>query len=550
MKNILILDDDQFMRKLAERIFQRAGYGCSQATHAAEARDLLKDNQFDLILCDINMPGESGLDFIRYCSPEYPETAIVMMTGISDRETAGKAIDIGVYGYLIKPFERDQLLITVDNAFRRLALEKENKYQIEKLDSLVLERTDALYKKVQELEVVRNELTQSEEKFRSIFENSPVGIVVVEAENHTIVDVNYYTEKIIGWDRNEIIGKPSINVFCSESASTCPVSSADKNAFMDESEILTCDGSVVSILKKAVLISLPYRKHIINIFIDITERKRLEMQLSHVRKLEAVGQLASGIAHEINTPIQYIGDNVRFLQDAFTAINTSINKSQQLTRSLRGNMPVDTFIKEMQINMEEADIAYFQEEIPIAIEQTLEGVEHVSNIVRSMKEFSHPGLKKKIVVDINHAIRNTIMVSRNEWKYVAEMETDLDPGLPLVSCLPGELNQVFLNMIINAAHAIGDIVNDKKKKKGIIRITTCRSGEDVKICIGDTGPGIPKEIQSKIFDLFFTTKDVGKGTGQGLAICRSVIVEKHGGNLSLESNPGKGTRFIIRIPIE
>lgn len=550
MKNILILDDEPSIRKLIEQIFRREGYGCFLAADAAEARDLLKDNQFDLILCDINMPGESGLDFIRYCSPKYPETAIVMMTGVDDRETAGEAIGIGIYGYLIKPFKKIQLLTIVDNAFRRLALEKENKYQIKKLDSLVLERTEELHKKVQELEVVRSELTRSEEKFRSIFENSPVGILVVDAEKYTIVDVNHYAEKTIGCDRNEIIGNPYLEVICSESAATCPVINAGKDSFMDKYDILTRDGRTVSIVNKAVLISLPGRKHIVNVFVDVTERKILEIQLAQTRKLEAVGQLASGIAHEINTPIQYVGDNVHFLQDAFTAINASINKNQQLTKSLKEKMPVDTFIKEMKINIEEMDIEYFQKEIPVAIEQTLEGVEHVSNIVRSMKEFSHPGVKKKIAVDINHAIRNTIMVSRNEWKYVAEMETELDPGLSLVSCLPGEINQVFLNMIINAAHAIGDIVNDKKKKKGIIRITTCRSGENVKICISDTGPGIPKEIQSKIFDPFFTTKDVGKGTGQGLAICRSVIIEKHGGNLSLESDPGKGTRFIIRIPIE
>lgn len=183
MKNILILDDDQPIRKLIKQIFQREGYGCFLAAHAAEARDLLKNNQFDLILCDISMPGESGLDFIRYCSPKYPETAIVMMTGFSDRETAGEAIDLGVYGYLIKPFKKIQLLITVDNAFKRLALEKENKYQIRKLDSLVLERTEELHKKVQELEVIRTELTHSEEKFRSILRIRPWVLLLLTQKN-------------------------------------------------------------------------------------------------------------------------------------------------------------------------------------------------------------------------------------------------------------------------------------------------------------------------------------------------------------------------------
>jgi signal transduction histidine kinase len=167
-----------------------------------------------------------------------------------------------------------------------------------------------------------------------------------------------------------------------------------------------------------------------------------------------------------------------------------------------------------------------------------------------MKEFSHPDVQEKTAVDINKALESTITVARNEWKYVAEMETDFDSSLPAVSCYPGEFNQVVLNMLINAAHAISDVVGDGSSGKGTIRVSTHRDPKWTEIRITDTGKGIPKEVQSRIFDPFFTTKGVGKGTGQGLAISHSVIVEKHGGSLTFETDEGKGTTFIIRLPME
>jgi signal transduction histidine kinase len=195
-------------------------------------------------------------------------------------------------------------------------------------------------------------------------------------------------------------------------------------------------------------------------------------------------------------------------------------------------------------------VPYLAEEIPKAIEQSLEGIERISKIVRSMKEFSHPGTYDKVAIDINRAIENTVTVARSEWKYVAEMMTEYDPSLPLVPCLPGDFNQVILNLIINATHAVSDIVGDGSKGKGAIKVSTHHQGNWAEIRISDTGPGIPEEIRSKIFDPFFTTKEVGKGTGQGLAISHSVIVDKHKGTLDFETEAGKGTTFIIRLPID
>jgi signal transduction histidine kinase len=168
--------------------------------------------------------------------------------------------------------------------------------------------------------------------------------------------------------------------------------------------------------------------------------------------------------------------------------------------------------------------------------------------VRAMKEFSHPGGGEKTLVDLNHAIESTLTVSRNEWKYIADLKTDFDPDLPQISCYPSELNQAFLNIIVNASHAIIH-ANAGKNEKGLITIATQKDGDNIVIRIEDTGGGIPESIQNKIFDPFFTTKDVGKGTGQGLAIARSVIVDKHGGTIEFKSEIGVGTTFNIKLPI-
>ena len=283
---------------------------------------------------------------------------------------------------------------------------------------------------------------------------------------------------------------------------------------------------------------------------EITERKLLEGQLVQEQKLASIGQLAAGIAHEINTPAQYVGDNTRFLQESFRDIFDVFEKYHHLLETTKAGSVPQALVEEMETALEEADIAFLSEEIPTAIEHSLEGIDRVTGIVQAMRAFSHPGVSEKTPIDLNKAIESTITVARNEWKYVAEMEMDFDVDLPLVHCLPGELNQVILNIILNAAHAIADVVGDGSKGKGTITIGTHRENDWAEIRISDTGTGIPEAVRSKVFDPFFTTKEVGKGTGQGLAIAHNVVVEKHGGTITLESEMGKGTTFIIRLPIE
>jgi signal transduction histidine kinase len=272
-----------------------------------------------------------------------------------------------------------------------------------------------------------------------------------------------------------------------------------------------------------------------------------ESQLAQAQKLESIGQLAAGVAHEINTPIQYVGDNFRFVSDSFLQISRVLAQYARLLESVRETESLSDLVAEVEQTIADTDLAYLLEEIPQAIGQCNEGIERVAHIVKAMKEFSHPGSHRMKPVDLNYAIESTLTVCRNEWKYVAEMVTDLDPALSPVRCLAGELKQVILNLVINAAHAIAEA----KKADGLGRIlvSTRQNGDTVEIRIEDNGVGIPAAIQSRIFDPFFTTKEVGKGTGQGLAIARNVIVKKHGGALNFETQEGIGTTFLVQIPI-
>jgi len=282
------------------------------------------------------------------------------------------------------------------------------------------------------------------------------------------------------------------------------------------------------------------------------QNKKLEethSQLLHAQKMESIGQLAAGVAHEINTPIQYIGDNTRFLQDAFKELNDTLECLETLVGMDGSDAALSDLVERLRKSAAAADVGYLREEAPQAIQQTLDGTAQVAKIVRSMKEFSHPGNEEMTSIDLNQAIESTLTVSRNEWKYVAEVVTDFDDSLDSVYCFPGDLNQVFVNLIVNAAHAIDETREENSTELGEIRVSTSRDGEWAEIRIQDNGTGMPPEIKKKIFDPFFTTKAVGKGTGQGLSIAYSVVTEKHGGTIEVESEPGRGTTFIVRVPV-
>ena len=281
------------------------------------------------------------------------------------------------------------------------------------------------------------------------------------------------------------------------------------------------------------------------------ELQKQQAESFHSQKLESVGRLAAGIAHEINTPTQYVGSNIEFLDEAFADIRELV---EVLTDQLAAAGEQDLcpeLAGAIEEKLDEIDWPYLLEEIPRALSQSRDGVHRVTSIVRAMKEFSHPGSREKTLTDLNNIIENTVTVARNEWKYVANVETDLAPDLPAVPCLTDEMGQVILNMLVNATHAIEEkLGKNPDERKGLIKITSARDGDWVEIRIADDGNGIPAEARGKIFEPFFTTKEVGRGTGQGMAIAHDVICKKHDGQITFETETGKGTTFIIRLPLQ
>jgi PAS domain S-box-containing protein len=394
-------------------------------------------------------------------------------------------------------------------------------------------------------------LRQAHKDTETLLNSVPSLLIGLDA-NGCIQQWNKAATMILGWEEAFVLGKTLDG--CGVKWLTAGISSRVV-AYVEQPTGRGLDG--VRLERNGVVRSLGLRatqlntegaRGILVVGADITERMALEEQLRQAQKLESIGQLAAGIAHEINTPTQYIGDNVQFLKGAFHDLRLLIENHDRLLVAATANVLSGEAAQEVSTALEDTDVSYLLEEIPKAIEQTLEGVTRVSALVGAMKEFSHPGTKEKIQLDLNRAIESTLTVARHEWKYVADMETNYDSSLPMVFCLPGEINQAILILIVNAAHAIADVVGKGGREKGKIKVQTRNCPEWDEVRIEDTGSGIPENIRARIFDPFFTTKEIGKGTGQGLAIARSVIVDKHGGTIHFETEEGKGTTFIIRLP--
>jgi PAS domain S-box-containing protein len=279
---------------------------------------------------------------------------------------------------------------------------------------------------------------------------------------------------------------------------------------------------------------------------DVTRRNQLQRELRRSQKLESVGQLASGIAHEINTPVQFVADNFRFFETAFEKAFVLIEAYRAALAPDRPPLSWEERCAVAAAAERVADVDYLRQEVPAALREVRDGIERISSIVRAMRAFGHPDDAQQAPADLNECLRNTLTVARNELKYVADVMTDFG-DLPPVRCYRGDMNQVFLNLLVNAAHAIGETV--ARGEKGTITVRSRRDGDHAVVSIADTGPGIPETIRDRIFDPFFTTKEVGKGTGQGLALARSVVVERHRGSLTFESHVGEGTTFYVRLPI-
>jgi PAS domain S-box-containing protein len=397
-------------------------------------------------------------------------------------------------------------------------------------------------------------LEESEESFRLLFAAIPHAVWVYDVETLRFWKVNEAASRQYGYSAEEFEHLTVGDLHPPAEASRLQAIVAQVWACEDQCppqgawQHRTRSGDLLEVEIHAGLLRFKDRPAILAVVQDVTARKRLELELQSSQRLEAVGHLAAGIAHEINTPIQFVGDNLHFVQDAFQDRQAAMDMfSRQLNQAVQAGAAPGSVLELWDKAQKTVDMEYLTTEIPKALEQSLGGVERIATIVRAMKAFAHPGQKEKVAADLNKGLRDTLTVARNELKYVADVETDFG-DLPPVVCHLADLNQVFLNLLVNGAQAIGAVVKESGVK-GRIRVTTRADGDWVTVTISDTGCGIPEAIRTRVFDQFFTTKEVGRGTGQGLALAHSIVVDKHGGRIAFEPNLPQGTTFVVSLPI-
>jgi PAS domain S-box-containing protein len=402
--------------------------------------------------------------------------------------------------------------------------------------------TEMLEEKVEQR---TSELTTTTQFLENVLAAMPGALFVSDGQGQIHL-CNEAASTLVGRPVSELTGSPLGAVFAWRQ-----VHEGESPIVRGEGTLMTASGERVPVLLSSAQLATPAapaRVGAIHIVIDIRDRKQLEMELQQAQKLESVGRLAAGVAHEINTPAQFVSDSVQFLKDGLRDLFALVARYRDLHRAvLNGELAVEEAAK-VSAAEREADLEYLIEHVPGAIDRSIDGLGRVTAIVKSMKDFAHPDRKEMVAVDLNQGIRSTLIIAKNEYKYVADVEVHYGQ-LPPVICHGGDINQVVLNTIVNAAHAIGDVVAGTNYR-GRIGIETCREGDWAVIRISDTGGGIPEAIRGHVFDPFFTTKSVGKGTGQGLAIARTIVADRHHGQISFETEPGHGTTFIIKLPID
>lgn len=415
------------------------------------------------------------------------------------------------------------------------------------LEALVEQRTTQLNQR-------NAELIASEERYRNLVETMQEGILVID-EECILTYVNRQMSSMLERHEDELIGKACSSFIATEHKKLFASKlkeAGGQSALKFELNFCRPDGRGVSTLVAPTTLhdGEGHYQGSFAVVTDITHLKQLQTQLLHAQKLESIGQLAAGIAHEINTPTQYVIGNARFLEEAFKDLLEVFTAHEALFEAMKKGFPTSSAMEQVEMGRKNHQLESLFDEIPGAFHDTFEGLERIAGIVGSVKRFAHPGQDATAPADLNDAIRSTITVSTNEWKYVARLETDLDPSLPLVPCNISAINQVVLNLLVNAAHAISEKTDGGANGMGTITVRTRNLGAYAEIAIADTGAGIAENIRNRVFDPFFTTKSVGKGTGQGLAIAHTIITETHQGTIDFDSEVGHGATFIIRLPLQ
>lgn len=435
----------------------------------------------------------------------------------------------------------------MEHAFleRRLERERRARAQAEKL---LEDKSRELFHSNQKLLAASQILEYQSKELNAILDHADISVLLVD-DHGLIQRGNAAAAKMFDRNPGELHGtRVDAIMNCSPDVSDLekPISQEIVTIRKRHGDSFEMELSIVDVAVGDALYSLWLCRDISRRVAAEQNRLRLEHELAQAQRLEALGVMASGIAHEINTPIQYVRDNVQFLDNAINDLQKALSVYQAILELLDcGEAVKASTVASLRKNLVDIDLDFILEEIPDALVHTSEGLEQISKIVGAVKSFSHPGSKTRTPIDINTLLNDVLTVTRNQWKYVAELETSFADDIPEILVFPSELNQVFMNLIVNAAHAIEEAGRDT----GIIRAETSLENSYVRLCIKDNGCGIPEENSVKIFEPFFTTKEVGKGTGQGLSFCHQIITQRHGGKISVKSEVDRYTTFTIHLPV-
>jgi two-component system NtrC family sensor kinase len=590
---ILLVDDEPAALRGLLRTLHSTPLEFASVDSAAEALDVLERRPVDVIVTDQRMPGMTGDQLLEVVAQRWPATVRIMLTGETDAEVVRRAINLGhVHQFLLKPCDSATLLSAMRAALQRIDLERAGRELLRATaarsrrlrrgaradDSTSADEPgsdgawhleppagdlDQLIRSMKEVAARPTTVADLEEAstgWRTIADGITDLIGLLDGEG-AIRRVNRTLET---WKIAAIrasLGRPLHEVLhpgCT--AADCEVACWIQNVLLGrdggaESEI------VDPLLKRRLrLRASPAARGEepgwLVVLHDATaehelrsESARLHAHLLQAQKLEEIGRLAAGVAHEINTPAQFVRDNLEFLKTSVDALLRSAQLHRELLAAVEAGGDAKETAARQREALAELDLDFVLAEAGKAAAEGLEGIGRVATIVRALKEFSHPGESAMGKIDLRRAIESTVTVARNEWKYVAQVEIEVEPGLPAIDGYGGELNQVFLNLLVNAAQAIGEKPKAASSDPGRITIRARRDADHVAIRFEDNGPGIPESVRRHIFEPFFTTKPAGKGTGQGLALARSVVVGKHKGSLDVETEVGRGTTFVLRLPI-
>jgi two-component system, NtrC family, sensor kinase len=537
---------------------QKREFDIVDAGTLGEALERLDNETFDAALVDLNLPDSMGLDTFYAIASRRPDLAIIVFTGLDREDVAMEAVRAGAQEYMIKGELTGELALkSIRYAVERKLLTVELSQANAMLEERIGERTGELAnanKKLLEEVYARKRngtaLLESRRFLQKILDGIGAAVFQVDPGAQRITDCNIVAERLLGQSCETLVGARCVDHlrFRGEGPCTGKPIISDVAAFNEEDRLELSCGRVIPVLKTILFEPLEGQPRLVIILFDLSERKALERTLAHAQKMESIGQLAAGIAHEINTPIQFISGNLQFLQMSVARLRELFTACSALRNGLASPDATAGLAGDLDALEESIKPGALFAEMEEAAADSLEGTGRIATIVQAMKRFSHPDVEVKQFVNLNEAVQNTIVISRNEWKYVAAIETDLDENLPATPCNPGDINQVLLNLLVNAAHAIAAKVGNSGEMGRIVIRSRMKDGH-AEISVEDDGCGIAEEHRERVFDPFFTTKEVGKGTGQGLAISYAIMA-KHGGSIDFTTEAGAGTTFTIRLPTQ